>query len=548
MSINKDFIKKLYRTSVRTAAALLALLVCLSAAGCGDGDSLEEREQLIEELYGSVELTDGSENDINFATTSNFTIPYCRPDDNDASTTLNPYMCKSTLNAAISDLLYDQLITVNSQYEADFVIARSIEQTSAKVITVTLRDGIVFSDGSVLTGEDVKYSFEAAKAEGSRYAAQLEHFVNCMYTENTIAFRLDKNDPLAYMLLDFPIIKKESDKNGALPLGSGRYYYYSDAERGTYLLRNSKWYKNSGEYQIKRISLLSMPTIESIVHSVEIGTVSYFYTDLRDGYPSRVNAYYSPVNLNNLIYIGMDTSDSRLRDYQIRKAISDALNREEIITNAYAGRAYAATGPLPTAWAPAANAQSGSTLSNTASANRLLDDAGFINLDESYVRNNGDGMTLSYYLLVNRDIPQHVTTAEGVIKQLGDVGIKLIMNAVDAETYRKRLAAGEYDLYIGEYAMLNNMDFSDLFTPNNGIYYGLTAEVTTSAWNSYLDGTTDIGGVIEAFEAEYPFVPICYRLGMVCYSRSINAHMDVTESDLFYGLDMWDVALATGED
>ena len=545
---NRTFHHKIYAAALRAAAILLALLLCLSVVGCGEDDSLEEREQLIQELYGSVELTDGSEDDINFATTSNFTIPYCRPDDSDPSTTLNPYLCQSTLNAAISDLLYDQLITVNSQYEAEFVIARSIEQTSAKVITITLRDGIVFSDGSVLTGEDVKYSFEAAKASGSRYASQLEHFVNCMFTENTISFRLDENDPLAYMLLDFPIIKKESDANGAVPIGSGRYYYYTDSERGTYLLRNDKWYKNTGDYQIQRISLVSMPTIESIIHSIEIGTVSYFYTDLRDGYPSRINAYYSPVNLNNLVYIGIDTSDTRLRDYQIRKAISDALNREEIITNAFAGRAYAATGPLPTAWAPAANAQIGSTLSNTTSSNQLLDDAGYLNWDESYIRNNGSGQVLSYYLLVNKENSQHVAVAEAAARQLGTVGINILLNAVDAETYRERLAAGQYDLYIGEYAMFNNMDFSDLFTPNNGIYYGLTPEVTTSAWNSYLEGTTDIAGVIEAFEAEYPFVPICYRLGMVCYSRSIDAHMDVTESDLFYGMDLWDVALATCED
>jgi len=169
-------------------------------------------------------------------------------------------------------------------------------------------------------------------------------------------------------------------------------------------------------------------------------------------------------------------------------------------------------------------------------------------MDENYIRNNGSGQTLSYYLLVNKENPQHVATAEGITKQLGSVGIKILVNAVSAETYRERLAAGQYDLYLGEFAMFNNMDFSPLFTPNNGIYYGLTPEVTTNAWNSYLEGTSDIADVVEAFETEYPFIPICYRLGMVCYSRSINAHMDVTESDLFYGMDMWDVALAAGED
>lgn len=536
------------RYSMRFTAALLALLMCISAVACGKDSTLEEREQLIEELYGSFEIVDEESNAVNFATTSNFTIAYCRPDNNDPSTTLNPYACESTLNAAISDLLYDQLVTINSQYEVEYEIARSVEYTSPRVITVNLRDGIVFSDGTVLTGEDIKYSFDAARAEGSRYAAQLSHFVNSAYSENSISFRLDQPDPLAHMLLDFPIIKKGSDTGSNICIGSGRYYYFSDPEKGTYLLRNSKWYGHSGEYDIQRISLVSMPTIESIVHSVEIGTVSYFFTDLRDGYPGRINANYAPVNLNNLVYIGMDTSDVRLRDYQVRKAISDALNREDIITNAYAGRAYAATGPLTTSWAPAAAAQSGSTLSNIPAAQQSLNDAGFIHYDENYIRNDGNGHMLSCFLLVNRENEQHMAAAEVIVRQLADVGIKLTVDAVPFETLKERIAAGDYDLYLAEYALMNNMDFSDLYTPNTGLYYGLTPQVTMDTWDLYLRGEAAISDVISAFESEIPFIPVCYRLGLVCYSRSITANMDVTESDYFYGMDLWDVALATVED
>ncbi len=545
---NKRFINILPSCAKRCAAMVLALLMCISAVGCGKDNTLEEREQLVESLYGSVQLTDDEATLANLATTSNFTIAYCKPNAADPATTLNPFTCESTLNAAISDLIYDQLVVVNSSYEIENVIARDIEFTSSMVLSVNLRDGIVFSDGSELTGEDVKYSFEAAKADGSRFAAQLVHFVNCMYTENSISFRLDEADPLAYMLLDFPIIKKDSDTGTNLPIGSGRYYYYNDSETGTYLLRNPKWYNNSGDYQIKRISLVSMPTIESIVHSVEIGTVSYFYTDLRDGYPNRLNAYYSPVNLNNLIYLGMDTSDTRIRDFQVRKAISDALNREEIITNAYAGRAYAATGPLTTAWAPAATAQSGSTLNNTELAVQELNDAGFMSLDESYVRHDANGHELSLFLMVNHDNPQLCAAADIIVKQLAAVGINLIKEEVSFNTFKERIAAAEYDLYLAEYSLLNNMDFSPLFTPNNGIYYGLEPAMTIGAWDSYCDGTATIADVIDAFESEYPFIPVCYRLGLVCYSRSIDAHMDVTESDFFYDLDLWDIALAKVEE
>ncbi len=526
------------------AAMALTVSLGLTAAGCSSGDqTYAEREQLIEELYGAVELTGTEDNVTGNATTSNFTLPYSKEDS------INPFMCSSTLNATMTELVYDQLITVNSEYEAEMVIAHSVEYTGNRAITVTLRDGLVFSDGSDLTAKDVVYSYEAAIAEGSRYADALTNIQSCSGSGNKVYFRLNNPDPRAYMLLDFPIIKSETDLNGATPVGSGRYVYYSDILTGTYLLRNEKWFKTNAS-NMQRISLVSMPTVESIVHSVEIGTISYYYTDLRYNatyYPSRVNANYSTVDINNLVYIGVNTANPTLVNTAVRKAMSFALDREDIITASFAGRAYAATGPLTTSWPKAAAAQSGSTLSSVTSAVSALEGDGFINEDDTrrYHRYNGEGQYLEYNLIVNRDNLHHISVAEQIALQLEDVGIGITIEPVDFATLSRRIAMGEYDLYLAEYALFNNMDFSQLFTPNLGLYYGNTPQQTIDAWNGYLNGQSGMETVIQCFETEMPFIPVCYRLGIVCYSRSLSAAMNVSESDPFWGMEDWDVALAT---
>jgi len=527
------------------SAALCAAML-MPAYGCrGKDPTYAEREQLIEELYGAVEL-EGTEQSVGGdATTSNFTLPFFKED------TVNPYLCTSTLNAVVSDLIYDQLITVNSEFEAEMVIAQKVEYSGSRVITVTLRDGIVFSDGTLLTGADIQYSFEAAsqkatdKKPGSRYAKAMSVFQSCSYSENKVYFRLNEPDPRAYMLLDFPIIKAESDKDGKTPLGSGRYVFISDVLTGTYLLRNERWY-NTKVSDVRRISLTSMPTVESIVHSVEIGTISYYYTDLRDGYPSRLNANYTTVDINNLVYLGINTSNATLSNTSVRKAISYALNREDIITASYAGRAYAATGPLTTSWPTAAIAQSGSTLSSVGSAISALEGDGFINEDDTrrYHRYNESGQYLEYRLLVNKENEQQVSLAEQLMMQLEDVGIGIVVEQVNFQQLTQRIAAGQYDLYLAEYSLMNNMDFSQLFTPNEGLYYGPRPQQTIDAWNNYLSGTVTIDQVIQAFETELPFVPICYRLGIACYSRSLDAKMNISESDPFWGMESWNVALA----
>ncbi len=551
-----------FRRMITSAAAvIMAVCTALSAAGCkGDEQTYQEREQLIEELYGAVELSGTEDSTGGSATTSNFTLAYSKED------ATNPYMCKSTLNATMTELVYDQLITVNSEFEAEMVIAYSVEYTGNRSITVILRDGVVFSDGTELTAKDIIYSFNAATKDGSRYKKSLSNFLKCSGSGNRVYFHLDKPDPRAYMLLDFPIIKAESDANGAAPIGSGRYVYYSDILTGTYLLRNEKWYKSNNS-NMERISLTSMPTVESIVHSVEIGTISYYYTDLRfipdetrqeeqngqtvtitdEGYnPTRINAHYSTVDINNLVYLGINTADPTLVRTDVRKAISLALDREDIITASFAGRAYAATGPLTTSWPKAAAAQSGSTLSSVGSAISALESDGFINEDDTrrYHRYNENGDYLEYTLLVNNKNDHHLSVAEQIAGQLEEAGIGITIEPLSFERLSERIALGQYDLYLAEYALLNNMDFSDLFTPNRGYYYGNTPQQTIESWNSYLNGVATIETVIQSFEAEIPFIPVCYRLGIACHSRSLKAAMNVSESDPFWGMENWDVALA----
>ena len=96
---------RLYRILLRAAALLLCAALLAAASGCGaKDDTLKEREQLIEELYGSVELEGSGDTNTGDATTSNFVLPYTRGD------TLNPYMCESMLDAAITDLIYNKIL------------------------------------------------------------------------------------------------------------------------------------------------------------------------------------------------------------------------------------------------------------------------------------------------------------------------------------------------------------------------------------------------------------------------------------------------------
>lgn len=531
------------RHILKIIPALLIALCVLFTAACGKNSYDAEKQELYEELYGDLNIPTASAANISLFNTvqANFALAYSRSDS------LNPYRCTSSLNAAVSALIFDKLIVLTEDYEVEPVIARSISQ-EGREITVTVRDGLVFSDGTALTARDVEYSFYVAKRSSSKYATQLTNFKSVIVSDNKLTFTIGKDDPYAYMLLDIPIIKLDSDSGGAMPIGSGKYVYISDEDLGIYLERNDHWYNPSAP-SIERISLNAMPTVESIVHSIEIGTISYFITDLRDGYPSRINANYATYDVNNIIYIGVNTNDTRLYNIDIRTAISYALNRDEIATKAFGGRAVAATGPITSAFTQAASLQSGLTVDDPSSAKFLLSNAGYVNTDESGYKYDSLGNYLSFTILVCGDNSQHLACANAVAGQLADVGISTSVNDVSASDFTNAVAAGNYQLYIGEYALLNNMDFSPLFTPGSGMYTGFEFDTLNAARDAWKSGEGTLDAYLDAFEANIPFIPVCHRQGMVCYSRSLNADMKITESDPFYGMSEWAVtAVTVGED
>ena len=181
----------------RCIAALLALLLL---AGCASAAPGEDRGQNPQGEADSRQEA-GEEFSISIAFNKN--------------DSLNPYLAFSQANRLASSLLFDPLIKLTPEYEAQPYLAQSV-QNNGSALTVSLRADARFSDGSSLTAADVVYSFEQARAS-SLYQSQLSPFTSCAAAEDgTVVFQLASADRLAENLLTFPIVK-----SGSLLTGSG---------------------------------------------------------------------------------------------------------------------------------------------------------------------------------------------------------------------------------------------------------------------------------------------------------------------------------------
>ncbi len=462
--------------------------------------------------------------------------------------TFNPYTAKTILNKNLCSLLFDPLLKVNSALEPVNVLASSSE-VSGNSLVVTLK-AAHFTDGSPLTADDVVYSFNLAKSSSARYSAVLGSITSAQVRDaNSVVFTLAKSDRYAANLLTFPIIKigtdqlKNEDNVYLTPVGTGRYTLNAQ-QNG--LTSNKNWH--GGRVNIETVNLINAPDEESLTHSVEIGAIDYYYTDLSDCNIIRMSGERTNVNLNNLVYIGLNMNSGLFSSVYARQAVSAGIDRNLICEEGYYNNAIAATGLFNPVW----NAVSGSqTIQNTANvkiAIENLEEIGYNKKDNEGYFLNSAGKQLTVSLLVNRENAFRLGAADLISKQLAAVGIKVRVNAVDYQTYTSLLAAGSFDMYIAETNITYNMDISELVTPSGKLAFGIKKTVAEGEQSenhsalqnvigSFYTGGGNIPDIAVTAISEMPIVPVCYRTGVLFSGDKISSNPNATADDIFFGFE-----------
>lgn len=467
--------------------------------------------------------------------TASITLLYCSND------TFNPYTLKTKVNNELCQLLYEPLISLDNNYNSVYRLAQSAVQNQ-NVWTITLR-GTVFSDGSAVTGEDVVYSFNKAKANNG-YSSALSHVSSVSSEGNKIVFTLTHSDPYFINLLNFPIIKANSDnlKNEdsvlLAPIGSGRYVLNNEQ---TALNLNDKYYGAKSKYSV--INLVDAPDSESVAHYVEVGATDLYYASANDSDIFRMDGKKFVINQNRLVYLGVNLNNPVLQNVKIRYAISAALGRDKIVSTAYFGNAVAANGPISPYFKETLGHQTIESSANSKIAIENLEQIGYNILDNLGYRKNANNISLAFSLLINKENASHVLAAEIIKSQLSEVGIKVTVTALDFSSYTSALKSKSFQLYLAEVKINNNFDISPLITAGGSCAYGIPAGSGTSGESSeislteiitkYKTGNASISDVITAVSSQMPFIPVCYRSGMIFYSENIGNVENASADDLF---------------
>lgn len=490
----------------KKAIALLLSVVLLVCTFCACSKTGQQAPELVTQKVTKV-----------LADADNFKLSYSQSDS------LNPFVSNTLNNQVLEDLVFESLFKLDENFEAEPQIASSYAYSDENTLKVTIVNGIKFSDGSALNAKDVVASFESAKAS-PHWKNSLSPIASASAaSDSVVEFKLKYSNPYAHQLLTFYIAKIDDSKK--YPIGSGRYKF--EKGNGNVVLVLNKKYREEFNPRFTKIQLINVPASDSINNALNIGNISFAFRDLSNEDVARLKVSKKTVNLNNMVFVGLNSNYGITSNRYIRQAIALAIDRATIVKSCYQGYAKEATSPFNPSTKLGMQTKIFDTSSDVPAANQAIAKSG-VDKDNLYVS-----------LLVKKSNSSAVATAKLVKQQLEAVGFKVDLKNYNKERYMECLEYDSYNVYIGETKIPDDLRLTSFFK-NGATSFGIKQSGDAAKmYSKYLKGNAKIGDFTLNFSEEMPFVPLLYRQGILCYSKAMHGDVQGYYGNYFSNIEDW---------
>lgn len=440
-------------------------------------------------------------------------LPYNKADG------INPFFAKSYENLYLARLLYSSLYYVSQSYEAEPLVAASIN-INGKNAAVTVKSGLACHGSANITPADVVYSFNKAKSSYA-YSDSLKSIKSAAVSGNSVVFTSTFADNSVALKLTFPIVKENSaELQSDIPIGFGEYYFYENTLIST-----------SGAKPT--VALISVNTAQSSLNAYKIGNTDIFFSDLSDCTYTQLHGNFLSADLNNMVYLGFNGDLGGLNK-NIRSAVAVLLNSESIAQESYQGHASACKVPCNPNWSGYKEGESVQIplSGDKQTAAQIIDRCGFTRYAGKALTNGA--FVLSFSLIVNADNKYRVAAAYAVADALNEAGFYIEVKPLSFEDYSERIASGNYEMYIGETKLDFSMDLSQFFTEDGALSNGIEQEKTAKSYFDMRAGKISYAQFYKIFVEYYPFVPLAFRTGAVFSSNNFDGDFSRFPYDLYY--------------
>lgn len=417
--------------------------------------------------------------------------------------------------------------------------------------TFTLRSGVKFHNGSLLSAADVVASFTEMMKHPDTMWYQLAECITSMRAEDDLTIVVTSNGVGEMLLyaMTFPIVQRDTIES-ALPKGTGPYWYI-DYSVGDYLRieSNSLWWKRSSEVVNTIVACCYRSTTEAMA-AVDSGEV--------DAIATRSTAAALSRSLNDRMTIDYSTQtyecvvpnlkNSVLKDLSIRQALMYAIDRTTLANSAYLGMVQESEVPVtPGSWIYDAQATR---------FNYSPERAYPILLDEGWADVNGDGILEKDIGGVNVEFrltlitynegtsPVRTEAAYAIAEQLGKIGIAVDVQTGTLDQVKKKMTDGDFDLALISYSMSQMPNLAFMLSSSGSANYSKyqSAEMDEYLKAAYTAQTeTELIGAMSKIQMtvvnELPILGLFFRNGVLISKININGLHGLRGGNVLRGIE-----------
>ena len=459
---------------------------------------------------------------------------------------------------SVYDVVYESLVTIDDNGLPQPLLAENwMESGGGKTWTFTLRDNIMFSDGTPLTAQDVVASCQfLLDRANNKELTDNGFYQNINYLVNSISATDDKTVVVKaarsyYGLLyamTFPVVPA-SQVDMPNPLGTGPYVI-KEFQPATFiwLAANEKWWQT--QPQVREIMAMCYGNNKDMITAFEYGRVDAAFTRsvAAAQYKSGINSLSVSYSTRQLECLLMNHGSFPLDSLKVRQAIQYAINKNLISQNVYMGMTVDADTPIPSdSWLY--YDQESTFVYNPDKASELLAEEGWVDMDNDGILDKvvGEGVKhLVLQLFVYEDPENDVRyeTANMIEDMLAAVKIDAQVTEMTYDAEKGKLEAGAFDLALCSFQMDEVPDAGFFLRKGNKQNYcryvssEMTSLIDTLRTNQdQADFAYTSQAIQQLFANDLPFMCLFYRSGAILTRKMYTTVRSIREFELLRGIE-----------
>ena len=427
---------------------------------------------------------------------------------------LDPHVGGNYPQALVASQYLESLFTKDADGKIIPWLAESTEVSEDGLTrTITLRDGITFTDGTKLTAEAIKANIQHLKdpntASSTGYLAVGKVVDIEIVDELTAKLTLSSPDNALLESLSMPWTAIESPKalerdqatNCASPVGTGPFKVESwEHQKAVNLVRNDDYVLPVGDTAraddkayLDGITWRFIPEAATRYAALQSGEVDV----IDNAQPDTIATATKDNSLGHLDAprpgasnrIELNSSKAPFDDQRVREAFIRTVDANSGISSLYFGTAQRSYSLLSSV-EPLGYSDESLFGTDAAKANELLDEAGWTERDaEGYRVKDGKRLSLDFPVSTNQSVPAEQSLFEQFQAQAKAVGFEVKIQLLDLSSWYGALAKHEYDLVSAPYTKVGPSVLRILYHSNSTVpapsgYFANNAQVK----NEKLDG------------------------------------------------------------